>query len=255
MFHIRVRALASLALRAHPRPPCRVVGRGLYTSRLAPQSPSIGARRNHDGSANRVKTCPSCSSPLPTALPVCSNCSYIEPIPKSMSYHEMLGASYEPNPFVVDVAKLKNQFRAVQAIVHPDRWVSKPPEQQAIAAAMSSRINEAYSQLSNPLRRAEYILAREGHAGEETDSIDDMELLMDVMGAREDIANASDPAEVAEIRAQNQAKIEETLGEIERAAAEKDWPALRAAAVKLKYLEGINAAADMWPQNPTPNHM
>ena len=57
---------------------------------IAPQPPSIGVRRNHDGSANRVKTCPSCSSPLPTALPVCSNCSYIEPIPKSMSYHEML---------------------------------------------------------------------------------------------------------------------------------------------------------------------
>ena len=68
---------------------------------------------------------------------------------------------------------------------------------------MSSRINEALHRLSNPLRRAEYILAREGFAGEESDKLDDMELLMEVMEARESLANAQSPEEVAEIRAEN----------------------------------------------------
>lgn len=68
---------------------------------------------------------------------------------------------------------------------------------------MSSRVNEALHRLSNPLRRAEYILACEGHAGEETDKLDDMELLMEVMEAREGLANAQSPEEVAEIRAEN----------------------------------------------------
>ena len=84
------------------------------------------ARRNHSSSTGRPKLCPSCTSPLPSALPVCSSCSYIAPIPESMTYHEMLGASYDPNPFVLDVSELKNQFRRVQAVVHPDRWVAKP---------------------------------------------------------------------------------------------------------------------------------
>lgn len=68
---------------------------------------------------------------------------------------------------------------------------------------MSSRVNEALHRLSNPLRRAEYILAREGYAGEETDKLDDMELLMEIMEAREGLANAQSPEEVAEIRAEN----------------------------------------------------
>lgn len=70
-------------------------------------------------------TCPACSNPLPTALPICPKCLYISNIPKSMSYHEMLGASYTPNPFIVDPSQLKSKFRQVQSVVHPDRWAGR----------------------------------------------------------------------------------------------------------------------------------
>lgn len=43
-----------------------------------------------------------------------------------MTYHEMLGTPYQPNPFTVNPRQLKDQFRAAQAVVHPDRWVGKP---------------------------------------------------------------------------------------------------------------------------------
>ncbi|KAI0365256.1 Co-chaperone Hsc20 [Pilatotrama ljubarskyi] len=243
----RLRALASIASHARPVLPRYPAARGRYLPRYAQNASLLNIHRSYSDTSSLTKTCPSCSAPLPTALPVCSNCTYIAPIPDSMTYHEMLGTSYEPNPFVVDVQQLKRQFRAVQAVVHPDRWVSRPPEQQAIAAAMSSRINEALHRLSDPLRRAEYILAREGYAGEETDKTDDMELLMDIMEAREGLANAQSAEEVAEIRAENDAKIQETLAEIEKLVAAKNWPALRTAAVKLKYLQGIESAAAAWP--------
>ncbi|KAI0778195.1 Co-chaperone Hsc20 [Trametes elegans] len=224
----RIRSLVSLSAHARSALPRHATSRGLHLPRYTTTQIAVNTRRrNHTEASTRTRTCPSCSAPLPTALPVCTSCSYIEPIPKSMSYHEMLGTSYEPNPFVVDVQQLKQQFRAVQAVVHPDRWVSKPPEQQAMAAAMSSRINEALHRLSNPLRRVEYILAREGFGGEETDKLDDMELLMEVMEAREGLANAQSPEEVAEIREENDA--------------------LRTAAIKLKYLQGIESAAAAWP--------
>ncbi|EIW64664.1 Co-chaperone Hsc20 [Trametes versicolor FP-101664 SS1] len=245
---LRVCALASLALRARPAPLRHAVRRGPPQLRHASPATTINVRRNHTDATGHTKLCPSCSAPLPTALPVCSKCQYIEPIPQSMTYHEMLGTPYEPNPFVVDVSQLKQQLRAVQAVVHPDRWVSRPSDQQAIAAAMSSRVNEALHRLSSPLRRAEYILACEGHAGEETDKLDDMELLMEVMEAREGLANAQSPEDVAEIREQNDAKIQEVLQEIESVVAAKDWPALRTAAVKLKYLQGIESAAAAWPE-------
>ena len=129
---------------------------------------------------------------------------------------------------------------------------------------MSARVNEALHHLSNPLRRAEYILACEGLGGKETDKLEDMELLMEVMEAREGLASAESEEEVARIRSENQGacaslsrlhypltssldKIEETLEEIERLVGSKDWEALHVAAVKLKYLQGIESAAAAWP--------
>ncbi|KAI8995636.1 Co-chaperone Hsc20 [Trametes punicea] len=243
----RGRVLASSFARARIVLSRRGTGQALVLPRYTPSSNSVNGRRHYSDSSSLTKTCPSCSAPLPTALPVCSNCQYIAPIPESMTYHEMLGTPYEPNPFVVDVQQLKRQFRTVQAIVHPDRWVSRPPDQQAIAAAMSSRINEALHRLSDPLRRVEYILAREGYAGEESDKLDDMELLMEVMEAREGLANAQSSEEVVEIKAENDAKVRETIKEIEQLVAEKNWPALRTAAIKLRYLQGIDSAANAWP--------
>lgn len=44
------------------------------------------------------------------------------------------------------------------------------------------------------------------------------------------------------------AKIREVLEEIDELVGRKDWRALRTAAVKLKYLEGIESAGAAWPE-------
>lgn len=41
--------------------------------------------------------------------------------------------------------------------------------------------------------------------------------------------------------------MQETLQEIEQLVGAKDWEALRTAAIKLKYLQGIESAAAAWP--------
>lgn len=122
----RFRGLTSAFNHAHLSSIRQAIPRRSYQTGATLISLSVPARRNHSSSTSRPKLCPSCASPLSSALPVCTNCSYIAPIPESMTYHEMLGASYDPNPFVLDVSELKNQFRRVQAVVHPDRWVAKP---------------------------------------------------------------------------------------------------------------------------------
>ena len=68
---------------------------------------------------------------------------------------------------------------------------------------MSARINNALHHLSHPLRRVEYILEREGHGREETDSVDDPALLMQIMEAREQLASAESAEEAEEIRSEN----------------------------------------------------
>ncbi|CCM07096.1 uncharacterized protein FIBRA_09423 [Fibroporia radiculosa] len=164
-----------------------------------------------------------------------------------MTYHEMLGAQYEPNPFVVDTVEIKQRFRDLQSVVHPDRWVGKGSERQDAAATMSARINEALHRLSNPLLRVEYILAHEGHAGEETDKLEDPTLLMEILEMRELVEGAESREVVDEVRSENAVKLEETVQEIEQLVGEKDWAAVKSAAVKLKYLQGIEQAAAAWP--------
>lgn len=76
-------------------------------------------------------------------------------------------------------------------------------QQQTAAAVMSSRINDALHHLSNPLRRVEYILEHEGFGRQETDSLDNPMLLMEILEMREQLESAEAPEEVEKIRSEN----------------------------------------------------
>jgi len=164
-----------------------------------------------------------------------------------MTYHEMLGVPYEPNPFVVDTVAIKQELRQLQTVVHPDRWVGKERDKQDAAAVMSSRVNEALHRLSNPLRRAEYILQREGYPIGESENLEDPEVLMETMEMREQIEGAESKEEVEQVRAANAQRLEQTMQEITELIGQKDWPAAKVTAIKLKYLQGIENAAEAWP--------
>jgi molecular chaperone HscB len=73
------------------------------------------------------KKCPSCSRPLASPIPACTNCWSIFSLSPEVTYHELFGLPYEPNPFAVDLVALKQRFRQAQAVCHPDTWTSKGP--------------------------------------------------------------------------------------------------------------------------------
>ncbi|KAJ7225510.1 hypothetical protein GGX14DRAFT_420860 [Mycena pura] len=186
--------------------------------------------------------CSSCSQPLPTPLPACNKCDSISPIPPSATFHDIFALPARPNPFVVDKVLLKRRFRQAQAVCHPDSWASKGQHKQDIAQSLSSRLNEAYNTLVNPLRRAEYILEQNGLPILESDQLDDLEFITDIMQVREGIDEAEDAEALALIVEANAVKMDDTVRELERAVGAQKWPAVKDAAVRLKYLEGIAAA-------------
>ncbi|KZT65135.1 Co-chaperone Hsc20, partial [Daedalea quercina L-15889] len=220
------------------------------TSRVT--QPSLGHRRLATTSTPR--SCPQCSARLTTPLPVCTKCYWISSIPSEMTYHEMLGIPYEPNPFVVDTAAIKRNLRQLQTVVHPDRWVGKEQEKQDAAAAMSSRVNEALHRLSSPLRRVEYILQREGYPIGESENLDDREVLRETMDMREAIEEARNQEQAEEIRAINAERLEETMDEITNLIGQKNWRAAKAAAIELKYWQGVEDAAEAWPHTLGSDH-
>ncbi|KAH8120329.1 Co-chaperone Hsc20 [Phellopilus nigrolimitatus] len=214
----------------------------------------LAVRRSHPLSAAQIiatssrsystspRLCPSCSTPLPTALPTCPNCFHIEPVPKSLSYFDIFDLSSAPNRFKIDAKDLRFRFLRAQRICHPDAWSGQRRE-HGMAAAQSSLLNSAYKTLLSPLLRAQYILTQEGFPPSETDKLTDQELIMEVMEAREELDDVESPEDVESIRSDNQGKIEETYNEIETLISEREWERARDAVVKLKYLEGIDSAA------------
>jgi molecular chaperone HscB len=67
-----------------------------------------------------------------------------------------------PAHLVIDTPALEKSFYALSRKLHPDRFAAKPPAEQAAALAESSRLNDAYRTLKDPIARTEYLLKLEG---------------------------------------------------------------------------------------------
>ncbi|KAG0708858.1 hypothetical protein DFH29DRAFT_889360 [Suillus ampliporus] len=207
-----------------------------YARAFSGQASSSSSR--HTVVTSLTKTCPSCGATLPTALPVCPSCNYIARIHDSISYHDILGLPYDPNPFAVDAALLKRRFLEAQRISHPDAWATKSESKRDIALHVSNAVNAAYKALSSPLHRIEYILQRNGFETEEADPLEDLELISEIMEVREEIETGG-IERICTLEEDNDNKMCEVLSTINRSVAEKNWEETKAAAVRLKYLNGI----------------
>ncbi|KAF8973927.1 hypothetical protein BDZ97DRAFT_1648348 [Flammula alnicola] len=197
--------------------------------------------------------CPSCSRPLPSNLPACTVCWSIHPLPPNISHHDLFGLPSEPNPFVLDLHTLKKRFLEAQAACHPDAWASKSPKEGDLAHTLSSRINQAYQCLLHPLSRAEYILEQHGLQMSESDQVEDMEFMMEIMEARETIDDAipENRDTIEKLVDSNQQDIKRTIDEITKLVEQQDWPQVKSATIRLRYLDGIHRAAKRWMDNNT----
>ena len=62
----------------------------------------------------------------------------------------------------IDVVALEKQFYALSRRLHPDRFASRPAAEQEEALAESSRLNDAYRTLRDPILRTQYLLKLQG---------------------------------------------------------------------------------------------
>ena len=69
-----------------------------------------------------------------------------------------------PQRFALNRAALDDCWRALQARVHPDRFVGEGAAAQRIAMQWAVRVNEAYQRLKDPLKRGAYLCELRGAA-------------------------------------------------------------------------------------------
>ena len=96
-----------------------------------------------------------------------------------------------PAALDLEPASLDRAYFALQRQWHPDRFVAKPAAERARASAEAAALNDAYRTLKDPLSRAVYLAELTGvEMPGDGKTIDDPELLMEAMEAREELHEA-----------------------------------------------------------------
>ncbi|HEX2651875.1 MAG TPA: Fe-S protein assembly co-chaperone HscB [Burkholderiales bacterium] len=113
------------------------------------------------------------------------------------SHFELFGL---PAQFALDLERLDRGYRDIQAKVHPDRFAHAGDAERRASMQMTTRVNEAYRVLKDPLQRAIHLLELNGvDVAFETDTAMPKEFLMRQMEMRERLEEAKSSAALASI--------------------------------------------------------
>ena len=102
------------------------------------------------------------------------------------NYFELFGL---PVSYQVDLGLLAERYHSMQREFHPDRYVGKPSQEQRLAVQYAAVINQAYTDIKSPLRRAQYLLSlQDMDASGDTHITHDSLFLMQQIELRETLA-------------------------------------------------------------------
>ena len=131
-----------------------------------------------------------------------------------MDHFDRLGL---PRRFSLDPAALEREYLARSRAVHPDYHQLASSAEQAASVEFSAAINEAYTTLKDPFKRAEYLQKLEG--GPSASELKDMpaEFLEEMLDLRTEIAGLTpDAPEAQAMEKQLRDRRDQMLGEVGR---------------------------------------
>ena len=143
-----------------------------------------------------------------------------------------------PAALDLEPASLDRAYFALQRQWHPDRFVAKPAAERARASTEAAALNDAYRTLKDPLSRAVYFAELSGvELPGDGKTIDDPELLMEAMEAREQLHDAGAIPAVDALAAKANGDMQSSLAGLASLFLANDKAAIRKALLRLRYLE------------------
>lgn len=122
-----------------------------------------------------------------------------------MNYFEWFDV---PQRWAIDADNLKQRYLALQREVHPDRFASADTAMQNAAQKRTLELNQAYAELTHPVRRARYLLQLAGCELQDTGTAPlPADFLMQQMQFRESVSSGD--ADVAELATRTAAQIDD----------------------------------------------
>ncbi|KAL6773851.1 HSC20 [Auxenochlorella protothecoides x Auxenochlorella symbiontica] len=215
---------------------CRV----LNPPKASAACPPAWARSHTSDKSAPSKKCWDCKVPVDQRTPhFCGTCKKIQPPTYSANQFQILGI---PTTFDVDAEKLEARYKALQKALHPDKFSTASPREQAFSDAQASAVNSAYDTLRSPLRRARALLRLQGIEPEESAGVDDPELLAYVMEAREEVEGTRSRAGLETLLRDNREREAAAVARLRAAFAAAEWAAAAEAVNRLRYIERIQEA-------------
>ena len=103
--------------------------------------------------------CWSCHAPTNGGVAFCSSCGKIQPLPSGADYFAYFGL---PRKLWMGMDGLEQKFLQLSWKLHPDNFVNTGKNEEEMSLQRSSKLNDAYRVLRDPIARVEYLLDIEG---------------------------------------------------------------------------------------------
>jgi molecular chaperone HscB len=151
--------------------------------------------------------------------------------------------------YSLDTEQLDNSYKELQSLVHPDRYAQAADAERRASMQWTTRVNEAYSTLKDPVQRARYLLELQGvDVGFETNTEMPTDFLMQQLETREQLEGAlkkKDSGFLDSLRndlSGKRKKLEAQIGE--SIDAKKDYAGAVGLVRKLMFLQKIDDEID-----------
>ena len=160
-----------------------------------------------------ARTCWSCGGAVAASDALCPACGKVQaPPPAGTQPDRFATLGFEPS--FDEPAGLDERFRALSRKLHPDRFARATPQERRHSLEQTTRLNEAYRTLKDPVRRAEHLLQLRGVQGNPTMS---PEFLEQTMEDREKLLEAKMSGEPLDALAAGvREKRDQTLRDVRR---------------------------------------
>ena len=161
----------------------------------------------------------------------------------SSSHFELFGL---PPAFSIDELMLEKAYRDIQSQVHPDRFAHAGDAERRASLQWTTRVNEAFRVLKNPVSRARHLLELHGiDVAFETNTAMPPEFLMQQMELRETLEEAKDASALDSLRAKLRKEKRQLEGSIAEAIdAKKDYAGAAGLVRKLQFLDRLDEEID-----------
>jgi molecular chaperone HscB len=159
------------------------------------------------------------------------------------SHFELFGLA---PAYALETEALERSYREIQSRVHPDRFAHAGDAERRASLQWTTRVNEAYRTLKDPVQRARHLLELHGvDVAFETNTAMPADFLAQQMELREALEEAKSAASLDEMR--KRLRVQKSLLEVQIAEAidvKKDYGGAAGLVRKLQFLDKLDSEID-----------